>query len=134
MINLFEVRSIQVLKHYYGEIYYDSYSIEFDDVIVKGNKIRTDFIYPIIYKSKENNSIAARIYFRGRIESDEPIAEAKKIDEFWTKERSLPLAFVNPMIQLIHTECRARGVLLSYAIEFPPPFKPPKIEITINKK
>jgi hypothetical protein len=101
-----------------------SVNLDIREMKISGSELRIDFSYGVDYRPG-----VARVKFEGYTTIGGIPSELQKIEKDWRKDRTLPKALAEPLINVITFNAETNGVLIAKAINIVPPLLAPKIEV-----
>lgn len=101
-----------------------SINISVDSVAAKGTEATIGFSYTASYLEG-----VGELKVGGSITSKEDSKLIKEIAERWEKEKKLPDAFAELILNAINYACGTNGTLVVRAVNLSPPIVPPRIQL-----
>ncbi len=101
-----------------------SINISVDSVSAKGSEVTIVFSYTASYLEG-----VGELKVGGSIVSKEDAKLVKEISERWEKEKKLPDAFAELVLNAINYACGTNGTLVVRAVNLSPPIVPPRIQL-----
>lgn len=99
-------------------------NIGVDRVTVKGGDVTIEFNYAATYMEGVGD-----LKMAGVLTSKEDPKLAKEINDRWTKEKKLPDAYAELVLNAVNYACGTNGTLVVRAVNLSPPIVPPRIQI-----
>jgi hypothetical protein len=99
-------------------------NISVDNVSVKGAEVSIDYSYVVSYQTG-----IGELKIWGTITAKEDAKLTKEIADRWAKEKRLPDAFAEAVLNAVNYACGTNGVLVARAIGLSPPIMPPRITV-----
>ena len=103
-------------------------NIGLDAVAVVKDEIAISFNYSVVYTEG-----VGEINMKGTITSKEDARLTKDIMARWEKEKKLPDAFAEIILNAINYACGTNGVFVARPVNLSPPIVPPKIQLGPQK-
>jgi hypothetical protein len=124
MITAIKISKVEARRDKEEEVTGLNVNISVDNVAVKGSDAVISFTYTVSYMEavgelKMNGSITAR----------EDAKLCKEIGDRWAKDKRLPDAFAELVLNAINYACGTNGTLVVRAINLSPPIMPPRIQL-----
>jgi len=104
-------------------------NIGLDAVAVVNGEVAISFNYSVIYTEG-----VGEISMKGTITSREDAKLTKEITAKWEKEKKLPDAFAEIILNAINYACGTNGVFVARPVNLSPPIVPPKIQLGPQQK
>jgi len=104
-------------------------NIGLDAVAVVNGEVAISFNYSVIYTEG-----VGEINMKGTITSKEDAKLTKEITAKWEKEKKLPDAFAEVILNAINYACGTNGVFVARPVNLSPPIVPPKIQLGPQQK
>ena len=104
-------------------------NIGLDTVTVANGEVAIAFNYSVIYTEG-----VGEINMKGTITSKEDARLTKEIMSRWEKEKKLPDAFAEIILNAINYACGTNGVFVARPVNLSPPIVPPKIQLGPQKQ
>ena len=104
-------------------------NIGLDAVAVVNGEVAISFNYSVIYTEG-----VGEINMKGTITSREDAKLTKEITAKWEKEKKLPDAFAEIILNAINYACGTNGVFVARPVNLSPPIVPPKIQLGPQQK
>ncbi|HIH19002.1 MAG: hypothetical protein UW92_C0001G0009 [Candidatus Jorgensenbacteria bacterium GW2011_GWA2_45_13] len=124
MITSIRISKVEATRNKEDEISGLNVNISVDSVTVKGSDIAINFNYSVAYAED-----VGELKMWGVVTSREDAKMSKEIADRWAKEKRLPDAFAELVLNAINYACGTNGVLVVRAINLSPPIMPPRIQI-----
>lgn len=99
-------------------------NIGIDKVSVSGTRVAVEFNYVATYR--EN---VGTLKMTGLIETTEDPKVSGEIEKMWAKDKKLPDAYSELILNAVNFTCGTNGVLVVRPVNLAPPMVPPRIEI-----
>jgi hypothetical protein len=99
-------------------------NISVDSVSAKGTEVIIGFSYTASYLDG-----VGELKMGGSITSKEDAKLVKEINDRWEKEKKLPDAYAEMILNAINYACGTNGTLVVRAINLSPPIVPPRIQL-----
>ncbi len=99
-------------------------NIGVDKVAVKGGDVTIDFNYAATYMEG-----VGELKMVGVLTSKEDAKLAKEIGERWAKDKKLPDAYAELVLNAVNYACGTNGTLVVRAVNLSPPIVPPRIQL-----
>ena len=99
-------------------------NIGVDSVTVKGNEAEIAFNYTVSYAEG-----VGELKMKGSIISREDEKLLKEIKEKWGRDKKLPDAFAEIILNAINYACGTNGVFVVRPVNLSPPIIPPRIQL-----
>ena len=103
-------------------------NIGLDAVAVVNGEVAISFNYAVVYTEG-----VGEINMKGTITSREDAKLTKEITAKWEKEKKLPDAFAEIILNAINYACGTNGVFVARPVNLSPPIVPPKIQLGPQK-
>ncbi|MCX8197779.1 MAG: hypothetical protein N3F07_01090 [Candidatus Micrarchaeota archaeon] len=135
MISEIQLTKAGAERKSYGQIKAIKIGIQILNLSVDGRNISLEFDYTADYLEEDgkNPAIVGEVKMGGKLSALEDLKIAKEIGERWGKEKRLPEFFADDVLNAINYTCSTNAVLVTRAINFPPPISPLKISIAQSK-
>ena len=104
-------------------------NIGLDAVAVVNGEVAISFNYSVVYTEG-----VGEINMKGTITSKEDAKLTKDITAKWEKEKKLPDAFAEVILNAINYACGTNGVFVARPVNLSPPIVPPKIQLGPQQK
>jgi len=104
-------------------------NIGLDAVAVVNGEVAISFNYSVVYTEG-----VGEINMKGTITSKEDAKLTKEITAKWEKEKKLPDAFAEVILNAINYACGTNGVFVARPVNLSPPIVPPKIQLGPQQK
>ena len=101
-----------------------SINISVDSVSVKSGEVAIGFSYSAMYAEK-----VGELKVGGTVTSREDAKLSREISDKWDKEKKLPDAFAEMVLNAINYACGTNGTLVVRAVNLSPPIVPPRIQL-----
>ncbi len=124
MITAIKLTKVEAHRDKDDEVAGLNINISVDTVTAKGSEAVIVFSYTASYL--EN---VGELKMGGSITSKEDPKLIKEISERWEKEKKLPDAFAELILNAINYACGTNGTLVVRAINLSPPIVPPRIQL-----
>ena len=124
MITNIRIGSVEAKRLRDAEITGLDINIGIDKVSVSGARVSIEFNYLATYKDS-----VGELKMTGMIETSEEPKMAKEIDSLWTKDKRLPDAYSELILNAVNFTCGTNGVLVVRPVNLAPPMVPPRIEM-----
>lgn len=99
-------------------------NISVEKVEVKGGEVSIGFAYTATYLEG-----VGELKMAGSVTSREDAKLAKEISDRWGKDKRLPDAYAELVLNAINYACGTNGTLVVRAINLSPPIVPPRIQL-----
>lgn len=99
-------------------------NIGVDNVAAKGGDVTIEFNYAATYMDN-----VGELKMSGSLTSKEDAKLAKEIVDRWAKEKKLPDAYAELVLNAVNYACGTNGTLVVRAINLSPPIVPPRIQL-----
>ncbi len=99
-------------------------NISVDSVAVKAGEVAIGFSYSVTYSEG-----VGELKVGGTMTAKEDPKAAKDIADRWAKEKKLPDAFAELVLNAINYACGTNGTLVVRAVNLSPPIVPPRIQL-----
>ncbi len=99
-------------------------NISVDSVSAKGGDLTIGFSYSATYAEG-----VGELKVGGAITAKEDAKLTREITEKWEKEKKLPDAFAEVVLNAINYACGTNGTLVVRAVNLSPPIVPPRIQL-----
>lgn len=99
-------------------------NISVESVSAKGTEVVIGFSYSAAYLDG-----VGELKMGGSITSKEDTKLVKEINDRWEKEKKLPDAYAEMILNAINYACGTNGTLVVRAINLSPPIVPPRIQL-----
>ena len=103
-------------------------NIGLDAVAVVNGEVAISFNYSVVYTEG-----VGEINMKGTITSKEDAKLTKDIVAKWEKEKKLPDAYAELILNAINYACGTNGVFVARPVNLSPPIVPPKIQLGPQK-
>jgi len=104
-------------------------NIGLDAVAVVNGEVAISFNYSVVYTEG-----VGEINMKGTITSKEDAKLTKEITTRWEKDKKLPDAFAEVILNAINYACGTNGVFVARPVNLSPPIVPPKIQLGPQQK
>ena len=99
-------------------------NISVDSVAVKAGEVAIGFSYSVTYSEG-----VGELKVGGTISAREDAKLTREISDKWDKEKKLPDAFAELVLNAINYACGTNGTLVVRAVNLSPPIVPPRIQL-----
>lgn len=102
-------------------------NLDIGDMKANGGGLRVDFSYSVDYQPG-----VAKLRFDGYALLSGSKADLEKLQAGWKKDRTLPKALADPLVNIITFSAETNGVLVAKALNMVPPLLAPKIDMKLE--
>ncbi len=99
-------------------------NIAIDDVKVNGGDVEVAYTYAVTYAQGVGS-----LRITGVLNAKEEQKSAQEIGESWKKDKKLPDAFAEVVLNTVNFTCGTNGTLVVRPVNLAPPMIPPRIQI-----
>lgn len=99
-------------------------NIGVDSLSVKGTEITVEFSYAASYLEG-----VGELKMKGTLTAKEDAKLAKEVSDRWGKDKRLPDAYAELVLNAINYACGTNGTLVVRAVNLSPPIVPPRIQL-----
>jgi len=124
MITAIRISKVEAKREKDEEVAGLNVNISVDNVSVKGSDITISYTYTVSYLDA-----VGELKMEGAITAREDSRLCKEITERWAKDKRLPDAFAELVLNAINYACGTNGTLVVRAINLSPPIMPPRIQL-----
>lgn len=124
MITGIRIDKAEATRHKQEEIKGLDINISIDNVKATGQEFEIVFAYTVSYLDG-----VGELKMGGSIFSHEDAKMAKEINDTWAKDKRLPDAYSELILNAINFTCGTNGVLVVRPVNLAPPMVPPRIEL-----
>ncbi len=100
-------------------------NISMEEVKVKGESIELAYTYTVAYDEGVGN-----LKMKGTIYAKEDKKLAKEIEDEWKKNKKLPDAYAEGILNAINYNGSANGTLAARIVNLSPPLIPPRLQLS----
>ena len=124
MITGIKLTKVEARRNKDDEISGLSINISVDSVAAKGGEVSIGFSYSATYAEG-----VGELKIGGTVTSKEDPKLSREISDKWEKEKKLPDAFAELVLNAINYACGTNGTLVVRAVNLSPPIVPPRIQL-----
>jgi len=124
MITNMRISAVEAKRMKDGEISGLGINIALDEVSVSGGEVLIKYTYTADYQHGVGS-----LTVKGELAAKEDAKVCREIEERWKKEKKLPDAFAEAVLNNVNYACAANGTLVVRAVNLSPPMIPPRIEV-----
>ncbi|MEM4348393.1 MAG: hypothetical protein QXN37_02385 [Candidatus Anstonellaceae archaeon] len=124
MITGIKINKVEARRDSESEIIGLNINITIDSLNVKNNQIEIGFTYSAAYTEG-----VGELKMSGILYATEEAKLAKEISDKWVKEKRLPDAYAEMVLNALNYACGTNGVFAVRIVNLTPPIVPPKITL-----
>lgn len=117
--------SVEAKRNNDAEIRGLDINIAVDDVKADGEKVDISYTYKVAYQEDVGS-----LTITGVLNAKEEPKSAREIADTWKKEKKLPDAFAELVLNTVNFTCGTNGTLVVRVVNLSPPMIPPRIQIS----